>query len=432
LREIRGRLSLFDMVAGAVTSPDVMAGAVTNAAGIWSLESAPSRPLEGEFLLARDRSDAGVVHSDDLSREVYCIFGIPVDAIDMPAVLSRIEAAAAGAAPFVISTPNLNFLVNSQVDPEFRESLLLSDLCPADGMPIVWIAWLSGIPIKARVAGSDIFDALKAGHGSARPLRVFLFGGLEGVAAAAARALNVRPGGLQCVGSMFPGFGTLDEMSRDQVIDEINASHADFLVASLGARKGQVWLQRNRDRLRVPLMAHLGAVMNFQAGTIKRAPSIMREYGLEWLWRIKEEPHLWRRYWNDGCVLLRLMLTRVLPLVVATLWQRLRYERKSRDLVIRQAQSHDSVTLSLYGVATALQVNEAIPCFRAAAAENKQIVIDLSETRAIDARFVGLLLMLRKQLKGRGAGLKFVGVSSRLRRMFRLNGVAFLLSEAGA
>ena len=108
-----------------------------------------------------DRNAAATSH-DDLSREVYCILGIPIDAIEMPAVLRSIDAAAATRAPFVISTPNLNFLVNSQTDPEFRESLLLSDLCPPDGMPIVWIARLLGIPIKKRIAGSDIFEALKS------------------------------------------------------------------------------------------------------------------------------------------------------------------------------------------------------------------------------------------------------------------------------
>ena len=71
--------------------------------------------------------------------------------------------------------------MNSQLDWDFRESLLQSDLCPADGMPVVWIAWLLGVPIKDRIAGSDIFDALKAGHDSAKPLKVFLFGGAEGV-----------------------------------------------------------------------------------------------------------------------------------------------------------------------------------------------------------------------------------------------------------
>src|SRR5262249_38702178 len=146
------------------------------------------------------RSVSQVAMPDDLSREVYCILGMPVDAIGMDAVLQRIKSAAAGRIPFLVSTVNLNFLVNSQLDQAFRESLMLSDLCTADGMPIIWIAWLTGIPIKNRIAGSDIFDALKAEHGTTHPLKVFLFGGPEGVAMAASRALNSQPSGLRCVG----------------------------------------------------------------------------------------------------------------------------------------------------------------------------------------------------------------------------------------
>ena len=86
---------------------------------------------------------------DDLSREVYCILGVPVDAIGMNAVLRRIGSAFTAGTPFLISTPNPNSLI-SQLDREFREALILSDLCTADGMPIIWIAWLIGITIKKR------------------------------------------------------------------------------------------------------------------------------------------------------------------------------------------------------------------------------------------------------------------------------------------
>ena len=128
---------------------------------------------------------------DDLCREVYCILGIPIDAIEMPGVLQRIDAAALAAAPYLISTPNLNFLVTSQTDPQFRDSLLLSDLCPPDGMPIIWIARLLGLPIKRRTAGSDMFEALKARIGLEQPLKIFLFGGTEPIAAEAAQATKL-------------------------------------------------------------------------------------------------------------------------------------------------------------------------------------------------------------------------------------------------
>jgi len=363
-----------------------------------------------------------------MSREVYCILGIPVDAIEMPAVLQIIETAAANSTPFVISTPNLNFLINSQQDSEFRESLLLSDLCPTDGMPIVWIARLMGIPIKHRIAGSDIFEALKARARSERPLKVFLFGATESVAAAAAKALNIKPATLYCAGWICPGFGTIDELSEDKYIDKINSSNADFLVAALGATKGQLWLKRNHYRLQIPVRAHLGATINFQAGAVKRAPYILQKLGLEWLWRIKEEPHLWRRYWHDGGVFLRLMLTRVLPLAIWGRLLRRRGERNGHNLVIEVVHGSDAVTLTFSGFAIASQVGTAITCFRSAVITKKQIVVDFSQVRAVDARFLGLLLMLRKQLKCQGLGLKLVGLSRQLERAFRLNGLEYLIS----
>jgi N-acetylglucosaminyldiphosphoundecaprenol N-acetyl-beta-D-mannosaminyltransferase len=277
----------------------------------------------------------------DLARSVYCVLGIPIDAINMSAVVRRVEEAAANRTTFLISTPNLNFLVGSPSDPEFRESLLDSDLCPPDGAPIVWIARLLGLPIKERAAGSD---QLKAGT-RRRRLTIFLFGGAKGVAAAAARTLNAEPGGLNCVGTMDPGFCEVSEMSQDHVIDAINSSGADLLSVSLGAKKGQLWLHRNHHRLTIPVRAHLGAAINFQAGIIKRAPAMMRAWGLEWLWRIKEEHHLLKRYLNDGFALLRLLLTRILPLAVLTRWHRFRHNKKSEDLLIKVTTINRSLSV---------------------------------------------------------------------------------------
>jgi N-acetylglucosaminyldiphosphoundecaprenol N-acetyl-beta-D-mannosaminyltransferase len=385
-----------------------------------------SDPSMLEPEISATQSDAASVTSlapDDLSREVYCILGIPVDAIGMHAVLQRIESAASSRSTFFISTANLNFLVQSQADKAFRESLMLSDLCTADGMPIVWIAWLTGIPIKNRISGSDIFDTLKAEHNALHPLKVFLFGGPKGAALAASRALNSRPSGLRCAGSLYPGFCSVDEMSRDDIIDKINSSGADFLIASLGARKGQSWLLHNHDRFLIPIRAHFGAVVNFQAGTVRRAPSTLRKLGLEWLWRIKEEPHLWRRYWSDGIGLIRLLFARVLPLIYLMWWSRLKNKRCGADLTITQTHDHKSVTLILFGSATFRNVDLAIRAFRQAVATSKKITVDFSSSRTVDLRFLGLLLMLKKRLKTTGEKPDFVGLSPGLRRIFRLSGL---------
>jgi N-acetylglucosaminyldiphosphoundecaprenol N-acetyl-beta-D-mannosaminyltransferase len=385
---------------------------------VKSTQGAP--PASGGSQRASDLPDA-------LSREAYCILGIPIDLVTMPAVLRRIEAAADGRTPFMLSTPNLNFLVISQSDAEFRETLLLSDLCPPDGAPILWIARLLGVPIRQRIAGSDIFDALKS---ISKPLKLFLFGGAEGVATAAASTLNSGPGRLRCVGTFNPGFCSLDEMSSCGIIDRVNSSGAEFLVASLGARKGQLWLQRNFDRIRVPIRAHLGAALNFQAGTVRRAPAAMRKWGLEWLWRIKEEPRLFARYLNDGTILLRLLFTCVMPLAVQSWCKRLNGATQGQDFNVTQVCNNECIIVSFSGSAVARHVGRAIPVLREAFIAGKKLKIDLSTLREIDARFLGLLLMLRKTLKGRGMVLILTGLSPALERVFRLNGLNYLISEA--
>jgi N-acetylglucosaminyldiphosphoundecaprenol N-acetyl-beta-D-mannosaminyltransferase len=155
----------------------------------------------------------------------------------------------------------------------------------------------------------------------------------------------------------------------------------------------------------------------------------MRKLGLEWLWRIKEEPYLWRRYWYDGRVLLGLLVTRILPLAIWTWWLRTKYERAGQDLIVTLKNSQDSVMVSLSGPATAPHIGKIICAFRATIAMRKNISIDFSNSRAIDARFLGLLLMLRKKLKRTSANLILIGLSPGLQRVFRLNGLELLLSS---
>ena len=362
---------------------------------------------------------------NELSREVYGVFGIPIDVVDMATALSKIESAAVDRAPLLISTVNLNFLVTSQLDQEFRRSLLLSDLCTADGMPVVWLARLLGLPIRERVAGSDIFEKLLSTANPARRLKVFLFGGAEGAAAAACNKLNSESSGVTCVGSFYPGFTTVAEMSDAAIIDRVNASNADFLVAALGAKKGQAWLLLNHDRIQIPARAHFGAAINFQAGTIKRSPTGMQRWGFEWLWRIKEEPQLWKRYRDDGVAFLKLLLWRAFPLMVITAWARVRLGRQG--LVIERTEDQISVILGLKGVVLAHNIDQVVASFQIALAATKDVVINFSNTCVIDARFLGLLTMLHKQLAKRHLRLSITRVPGRIERIFRLSGFEFLL-----
>lgn len=375
------------------------------------------------FNLRDDGRGASELECDEFSREVHGVLGIPVDSTSLNDVAIRIEAAASRGIPYLISTPNLNFLVTSRQDRAFRESLLLSDLSLPDGVPIVWIARLLGAPIRQRIPGSDIFEAAK---GLPRRLTVFLFGGRAGVAEAASRSLNTQSDGFLCAGSCNPGYGTVEEMSTDDIVGQINDSGADFLVVSLGAQKGQEWLLRNHHRVKIPVRSHLGASINFQAGSLKRAPKIVRQWGFEWLWRIKEEPYLWKRYWWDGMALIHVLLTCVFPLAIIN-WRKKLSRPSARGLVVTNTIQKEVTTISLDGDAIAPQVDQVIPYFRSALTLDKKLRIDISQLRAADTRFFGLILVLRKQLKQRNQDLRFVGGSRQIVATFRRSGFAYLL-----
>src|SRR5260370_37156415 len=168
----------------------------------------------------------------------------------------------------------------------------MSDFCPVDGMPLVWIARLLGIPIRERVSGSDIFDALRSRGGLGRRLSVFLFGGAKGVAENVRDTLNLEEGGLACVGVLNPGFGSISEISSDSILQSINSSKAALLTVFLSAKKAQGWLLRNHDRLEVPFRAQFAATINWQVAGGKRSPRLCQRFGVERLRVIQKEPYV--------------------------------------------------------------------------------------------------------------------------------------------
>jgi N-acetylglucosaminyldiphosphoundecaprenol N-acetyl-beta-D-mannosaminyltransferase len=352
----------------------------------------------------------------DFHRDIHCILGLPFDALTVSGVVQRLLEAAAQRTRCFLSTPNLNFLVGCQRDPRFRDSVIHSDLSIADGMPMVWIARLLDIPIRERVAGSTLFERLR--KGGARQLAVYFFGGGSGAAAAACRRLRAEAGGLTCVGYDAPGYGAIEEMSGDATIRRINESGADFLVVALGAKKGQAWIERNLDRIEVPIISHLGAVLNFTAGIVERAPRWMQVTGLEWLWRIKEEPALWRRYVWDGSALLALIATRVLPYA----WYLRCHRPNAGALASASADLGDDgsqCAITLRGAWTRENIGPLRDCLSAAASRGRDVRLELAEVTYVDSAFVALVMLLHAHQTQSRRRLTVVSASAPVRRVIR-------------
>jgi len=319
-----------------------------------------------------------------------------------------------------ISTPNVNFLARCLWDDAFRESVVASDLVVADGMPIIWLCRLLGVRLPERVAGSDMFDAM--GHrfrGENGLIKVFFFGGRDGAAEAAYAKLKDNETGIRAVGYLNPGFGTVEDMSSQAVIDEINAAGADFVVVSLGAAKGQEWIMRNRARLQAPVLCHLGAVVDFVAGTVQRSPEWLQRIGLEWAYRITQDVGLWRRYASDGFVLLRTVLTSILPLALG---------RPARDIAGEggcecvEARNNRSIRLhGAFGPGNLAVLREA---FVWAAEGEGDVTVDFADVGRFCLRSQGLLLLLRKAVVERGGTLAVKGVPPRLNTVFRRSGLS--------
>jgi len=362
----------------------------------------------------------------EMERNVCSILGLPFDMTDMFGAIERIDYSVKNNTPCFISTPNLNFLIASQNNTDFRNSVINSDLSVADGKPLIWIARLLNIPLPDRIAGSDIIEELIENKKRNNPLKVFFFGGHDGVAEQACKKLNLSEKGLSCTGFYNPGFGTLDEMSTPNIIDTINQSDADFVIVSLGAKKGQAWIQENKDKLESPVISHLGAVVNFIAGTVKRSPKILQKLGIEWLWRIKEEPALWSRYFRDGVSFLYLFLFRALPLSILISRKKPKKENRTGKIEITSSDGLTNIELNgFWGIDNIQETNKA---FIAVLELTDDIHINITESSYIDGAFIAKIMLLKKNLTKDSRGLKIKSESRLITRIFHYNCCDYLLN----
>lgn len=363
---------------------------------------------------------------DDFDRDVYCLVGLPFDAVDLDKSICILSDAVKNRTRCFLSTPNLNFLIASRSDPEFYNSVVHSDLVVADGMPLVWIARLLHLPIRERVAGSSIFEALRA-MDSPNPISVYFFGGPDGVAEMAAQKINQIKGGLDCVGYQSPGFASVAAMSHPSRIVQINASNADFLIVSLGAKKGQSWIVKNLPYIDTPVVSHLGAVVNFVANKLQRAPVWMQQTGLEWLWRIKEEPALIKRYMFDGMSLLSLLATNVIPYALWLAVNQRRLARSSRNMSVDLDCGTSTCRLIITGVVLD-PISPEIRCvMRRASQRGLDIAVDLTDAAYLSPGFLGMLLMLKKSLDKHALKLSGIGAQPKMKQLMKWNGLDELL-----
>lgn len=208
-----------------------------------------------------------------------------------------------------VVTPNVDHIVQLEKDEELQKVYQNASLILTDGKPLIWISKLYKTPIKEKISGSDLFPRV-CHLASIKNYTMYLLGAAEGVADKAAKNLMNKYKGLKIVGTYSPPFGfEKDEAEMNKIKKQIQDVHPDILVVGLGCPKQEKFMYNYCKELGVPISFGLGASIDFEAGNIKRAPRWMSDHGLEWLYRITQDPRrLTKRYLVDDTKIFRLAL----------------------------------------------------------------------------------------------------------------------------
>ena len=224
------------------------------------------------------------------------VLGVPLALTDYEGALDWIDAAVASRRHGYVCVAATHTVMASQDDPELRAAVLGADFTVPDGQPLVWALNLLGHHLADRVYGPDLMDRACA-RAARTGRRMYLYGGRsQGALVQLTRNLRLRHPELQIVGGYVPPFRDLTEQEEEAVAADIERSGAEVVWVGIGVPKQEKWMARMTGRVPAVLVG-VGAAFDFHAGLIPQAPGWMQRLGLEWAFRLAQEPRrLWRRY----------------------------------------------------------------------------------------------------------------------------------------
>lgn len=227
-----------------------------------------------------------------------------------------VHQASVGRESKYVVTPNAHHIVTLQRDRHFRKIYQNAFLSVADGVSLLWAADFLGTPLCDRVNGTDLFEHL-CRMAAERNLSVFFLGGRPQAAERAAEVLKRRHPQLKIAGTYSPPYGfESDAIEVATINHKIRAAKPHILFVGLGAPKQEYWMYNHCESLGVPVSLGIGVSFEFVAGMVKRAPRWMQQSGLEWLFRLINEPkRLWQRYFVCNSVFVWLVLKQKLHLL---------------------------------------------------------------------------------------------------------------------
>jgi N-acetylglucosaminyldiphosphoundecaprenol N-acetyl-beta-D-mannosaminyltransferase len=228
------------------------------------------------------------------------VLGVGISVINLPTARAAIAEAVRPRRKGYICVRDAHGVMLAQSDPEFRRILNQSFLCTPDGMPMVWMGRWCGHREMSRVYGPDLMLEI-CSWSQTNPCRHFFFGGVPGVAEKLRDNLTARFPNLQVVGCFTPPFRPLDAGEEKQLQEMVHAAQPDIMWVGLSTPKQEKFMAEFLPKLDVTLMIGVGAAFDFHSGRVKQAPRWMQRNGLEWLYRLWQEPRrLAKRYLKNN------------------------------------------------------------------------------------------------------------------------------------
>ena len=228
------------------------------------------------------------------------VLGVGISIVDMDSTIAEIARWIDEGAHHYVCVTGVHGVMESQNDPSLRDIHNRSGLTIPDGMPMVWAGKNAGFDEIDRVSGPDLMPLI-CQRGAPRGWRHFFYGGAEGVPELLAEKLEENAPHLAVVGTYSPPFRHLTSDEEDEIVEMINASNADIVWVGLSTPKQERWMDAMAGRLDAAAVLGVGAAFDFHSGGLKRAPMWMQRSGLEWLYRLMNEPRrLAKRYLTNN------------------------------------------------------------------------------------------------------------------------------------
>jgi N-acetylglucosaminyldiphosphoundecaprenol N-acetyl-beta-D-mannosaminyltransferase len=222
------------------------------------------------------------------------LLGCPFDRVSMQSTIDRCLAWCEGPrVSHIVVTMNAALLCMMRRNEDLRAACRGGDLVVADGVPVVWTSQLAGVPVPERVAGVDLTAKLLE-EGSARGLSVYFLGARKEVVQELVRICRRDYPGLRVVGWRDGYFSAAE---HESIVAEISAFAPHMLFVGMPSPFKEVWCERHREALGVPVIMGVGGTFDVLTGYVRRAPRLFQRAGMEWFWRLAMEPRkMWKRY----------------------------------------------------------------------------------------------------------------------------------------